>query len=568
MKHRSPRSVSGAVSGGRAALFRASLALILVVASQAGGRPATASTSELVVQVDALLRSFPGGAGIVVSDPNASQPLYAHDPDEPVIAASLYKLGVLLEAEQRVEAGTLRYTDTVEITSEDITADGSYEVSGTVLTIDEALEAMITVSDNGAALALLHGFTGAAIDKTLTAAGLGAFHVAVDDSEDNVVTPRAIAQYFTLLAKRALVSPAASDRMLARLERQRINDRLPAQLPSNVVVAHKTGNLVGATHDAGIIYTKFGPRVVVGMTWDAGEDDARQLLASLGSLVYAAVLEPPANARFQTPKAIAAYETGSAQAVSIPVTNAGSAPWTAAGAGSIGLIWELRDSQKALVDRSRAPLALPPLAPRASAPVTISFGTPSTAGSYTMTIGLVDANGTALAALGAATASFRFTAHPPYLIGSRVQLPRLLHRNEASLLIVQYSSLPSAAGAPHTYALFWDAIDPATRRTVASGTSPLGTVADGGSGTFFAPFNAPALRGTYRLELEVREGARAVSPAETLQVELTRARTYPDDRPSVVVPAPGPTKTPRSSGSSRPLPPGSPPGRAPSPSPR
>ena len=429
------RSVSGPA---------ALLVALLVVAPLVAPRPVSASTSELIVQVDALVRSFPGGAGIVVSDPNAAQPLYTHDPDEPVITASLYKLGVLLEAEHRVDAETLRYTDTIEITAEDVTADGSYEIAGTVLTIDEALEAMITVSDNGAALALWHAFTGAAIDKTLTAAGLGAFHVALDDSEDNVATPRVIAQYFTLLAKHQLVSAAASDRMLVRLERQRINDRLPAQLPANVVVAHKTGNLGGVTHDAGIIYAAFGPRVVVGMTWGAGEDDAKQLLASLGSLVYAAVLEPPANARFQAPKGGLAYETGTAQSVSIPVTNAGSTPWTAGGAGAIRLIWELRDPQHTLVDRSRPPVALPALAPNATAPVALTFVAPPAAGSYTMTVGLVDSSGIALAALGAATATFAFTVHAPYLVAAQVQLPRLLHRSEASLLIIQYSSLPAA----------------------------------------------------------------------------------------------------------------------------
>ena len=524
-------------------------ALLIVVTLLSGGRPAAASTNELVVQVDALVKSFRGGAGIVVSDPNAAQPLYAHDADEPVITASLYKLGVLMEAEARVEAGALRYTDTIEITPADITEDGSYELSGTVLTIDEALEVMITVSDNGAALALWHRFTGAAIDRTLTAAGLGAFHVAFDDSEDNVATPRVIAQYFTLLARRQLVSPAASDRMLARLERQRINDRLPAQLPSNVVVAHKTGNLAGVTHDAGIIYTTFGPRVVVGMTWDAGGDDATHLLASLGSLVYAAVLEPPANARFQTPKVVTAYETASAQSVSISVTNAGSAAWTASGPGSIGLIWELRNTQKALVDRSPAPLVLPALAPNSTAPVAIRFVVPSAPGSYTITVGLVDAGGTALAALGAATATFAFTVHAPYLVGAQLQLPRLLHRSEASLLILQYSSLPAAADAPHTYALFWTAGDRSTGRVVASGAVALGTVPHGGSGTFFAAFVAPALRGPYRLQLEVREGNRTASVAQTLLVEIATARTYPDDPAGAIrVPA-GPGANPSRSGS-------------------
>ena len=527
------------------------LVAILLVASPLGtASPASAAptgtttASELIVQIDALVRAFPGGAGIIVSDPSAAQPLYLHDADEPVITASLYKLGALLEAERRVEAGTLRYDDTIEITAEDITSDGSYELAGTVLTIDQALEVMITVSDNGAALALRRGLTGTAIDRTLTAAGLGAFHVALDDSEDNVATPRVIAQYFTLLARRQLVSPAASDRMLARLERQRINDRLPAQLPSGVVVAHKTGNLAGVTHDAGIIFTAFGPRVVVGMTWDAGEDVAKQLLASLGSLVYAAVLEPPANAHFGIPRGTLTYDTGTAESVSIHVTNAGSRPWPVSGAAAIRLIWEVRDAQRALVDASRVPLSLPALTPTATAPVRVTFIAPSAAGNYTMTVGLVDSAGTALAALGAATATFAFSTHAPYLLASQAQLPRLLHRSEASLLIVQYSSLVAAGVTPHTYTLVWRALDPATSRVVASGTSALGTVPGGGSGTFFAPFHAPALRGTYRLQLEVREGTSAVSRMQTLPIDIGRSRTYPDDRAGTVVRASGATPAP------------------------
>ena len=162
----------------------------------------------------------------------------------------------------------------------------------------------------------------------------------------------------------------------------------------------------------------------------------------------------------------------------------------------------------------------------------------------------MDSSGTALAARGAATATFAFTTHAPYLLASQAQLPRLLHRSEASLLIVQYSSLVAAGVTPHTYTLFWRAIDPATSRAVASGTSALGTVPGGGSGTFFAPFHAPALRGTYRLQLEVREGTGAVSRMQTLPVDIGRSRTYPDDRAGLVVRAPGATAAPRAPQSS------------------
>src|SRR2546428_11831151 len=197
---------------------------VALVANPLAARPAAASTSELVQQLDGLVRGFPGGAGIWVSDPRLGSPLFTHAPAEQVIAASLYKLGVLAEAERRVDTGELHYADTITIEPDDITADGSFEYAGTELTLDEALEAMITVSDNGAALALWHILGGAHIDATLEKAGISNFHVAFDDTEDNWATPHAIGTFFMLLAKRQLISPAASDRMLARLERQQIND--------------------------------------------------------------------------------------------------------------------------------------------------------------------------------------------------------------------------------------------------------------------------------------------------------------------------------------------------------
>src|SRR5881397_1214774 len=167
-------------------------AVLLVVAVVLTGL-AAASTAELVRHLDQLVSSFPGGAGLWIADPNAAKPLYSHDADEPVITASLYKLAVLAEAERRVDAGQLHYSDIITIENEDITEDGSFEVAGTELTFDQALEAMITVADN--------------INATLRNVGINDFHVFVAWGEDNnVATPRAIGTLLTLLAKRQLIS--------------------------------------------------------------------------------------------------------------------------------------------------------------------------------------------------------------------------------------------------------------------------------------------------------------------------------------------------------------------------
>ncbi len=528
--------------------------------------PAAASTADLVIQVDGLVKAFPGDTGVYVADPLVPQPLYTHDADVSFIAASIYKLGILVHVESLVEAGALKYSDTIEIQPDDITDDGSYEVAGTVMTVDEALEAMITVSDNGTALELWRSLGPDKINATLQKLGLGEFHIASDDNDDNTVTARVVGQFFTLLAQRKLVSPAASDRMLARLERNQINDRLPAELPNGTIVAHKTGNLGFATHDAGIIYTPSGARIVVGLTANTDEEEAVHFLGGLGALVYSAVLEPPANARYRLPVTAPAYDAGSAQTLPIQVTNTGTKAWAASGPGSVGLIWQIKDPGQKVVASASAPIALPPLAPAATAPVTLAFTAPAVVGDYTFTVGIADANGVALASAGSATGSFTFHVHVAYLVTSVARVPLLVHRSEPSLLIVQYSNLPGAGTDPHTYTLFWRAIDPATNKSVASGSAALGTSGAVGNGTFFSVFDAPALRGTYKIAIELREAGKTVSETQTLTVEIAGPRTYPDDRDSAAQPAPRTTPAPRPSGATpRPSPSNTPRGRTPAP---
>lgn len=533
---------------GTAVLLASALAALAVLGVSPGA-PVAAGTAELVQHLDQLVGTFPGGAGLWIADPSLSTPLYSHDADEPIITASLYKLAVMAEAERRVDAGELHYSDIITIEDEDITEDGSFELAGTELTLDEALEAMITISDNGAALALWHVLGPENINATLLRAGVKDFHVFLNWDEDNMATPRAVGTLLTLLAKRQLISAAASDRMLARLERQQINDRLPAGLPEGVVVAHKTGNLPGLTHDAGIIFTPSGPRVVVAMTWDAFDADAYAFIANVGSIVYSALLEPPANARYDVPRTVTSVDTGSSPRITVPITNAGSVTWSVSGPGAVRLIWEMRDSKDALVATSPTPIALPALAPGRTANIGVVLAVPQAPGDYKVTLGLVDANGNGLAKLGAATASFQVRAHQAYIVSATTAVPTILHRGEASLLVTKYTALPTAGTAPHTLVLSWRLVDTKTSRSVASGTIPLGTLQSGATGTFFAPFVAPAVLGAYRLAYDVRERNVAVSETVTTNVTIVGARTFPDDEggrtPPVIAPRVTPSPTPR-----------------------
>lgn len=252
-------------------------------ASQAAA-PALIVTPEGADRIDALLAHRDGRAAVVVAGGRSGEILYAVEPDEPVFAASLYKLGVLLEAERRIDAGTLGSSDLITVTAADQSESGSFTAAGSVLTVDEALERTIVLSDNAAALALIRRLGVSTIQATLDRERIYLRFTA----DGALTTARGIATFFGELVRGSLVSRDASARMLARLSRQRTVDRLPAALPAGAVIAHKTGNLGFATHDAGIVAGPGGaPIVLVVLTWDSAEQDAIDLIKEIAVLAYA-----------------------------------------------------------------------------------------------------------------------------------------------------------------------------------------------------------------------------------------------------------------------------------------
>lgn len=294
--------------------------------------PTDDAGADFVKELSALAGPLGGTTGVWVASVASTVPWFTLEPDRPVIAASLYKLAVLLEVERRVDAGELTYKDPLEITDADVGPDGSNEYPGTVLSVDEALEQMITYSDNGAALAFVRTLGSDRINATLAKLGFSGLHVARDADDDHTVTPRALGSLFAALAQRRLLSPAASDRMVARLRRQTINDRLPVLLPPGTAVAHKTGDLIGFTHDAGIVFAGSQPVIVVVLTEGAAAEDARAFIAAVAArahargLLLAAAPAPP-------PISLEAVEAAVVDAVSDA-----SWPVAAAAAGAVVLL--------------------------------------------------------------------------------------------------------------------------------------------------------------------------------------------------------------------------------------
>jgi cell division protein YceG involved in septum cleavage len=247
------------------------------------GLEAPKASSELQRFVDRL--APPGGhVGLVVKHLVTGETASVNA-DDFFTSASLYKLAVMLSAFEARERGRLDFTDRLPISERTSELD-TPEVRGRLgraPSIARAIREMIVVSSNAAGVTLLRKLGPDDVDRSLRRYGMRDTSVS---SVRMVTTPRDVARLLELVATGRAVSKGASAEMVRILLRQEIRNRLPRHLPRNARLAHKTGDLERLSHDAGILYLRGGPVVIVAMTEEANRAQAKEAIGLLGRFVY------------------------------------------------------------------------------------------------------------------------------------------------------------------------------------------------------------------------------------------------------------------------------------------
>ncbi|MBS0578648.1 MAG: serine hydrolase [Proteobacteria bacterium] len=221
------------------------------------------------------------------------------------------KLAVLIELYRQVRAGAVRLDEPLTLKNEfHSMVDGSvytldpaddsetdlYRALGETRTLAELSELMITVSSNLATNLLMGRLGVDNIRAEVRALGADGMNVRrpLEDSKafekglNNTTTARALLVLLEALAEGHAVDPDASRQMIAILERQTVNERIPAGLPPGITVAHKTGEITKIRHDAAIVYAP-RPFVLVVLTRGlADEKAADALIAGIARRLYAA----------------------------------------------------------------------------------------------------------------------------------------------------------------------------------------------------------------------------------------------------------------------------------------
>lgn len=195
------------------------------------------------------------------------------DGDREFYAASTFKLAVLYEAERQASLGLLNLDGEVFFSEDDVNEDlgtiGEVPVEddGGVV-IRNALRAMITVSDNSSAVALLHLLGGGTIDGTLRGLGLTTTSV---NTTDLPTTANDMAILMEAIVSGRGVSAKARAEMRALLLDQQSRSGIPGGLPRGVQVGNKTGTWEGATHDIAFVDAPSGAYVIAILSdqgWD------------------------------------------------------------------------------------------------------------------------------------------------------------------------------------------------------------------------------------------------------------------------------------------------------------
>ena len=264
---------------------------------------------------DALLermRETGAGFGIAYRDLETGDELLLH-PDSTFHAASMMKVPVMVRLYRMAETGQLDLDGPVTVRNEFTSIyDGSpyslapsddsdstlYARIGSSATPRELIELMIERSSNLATNLLIDLADPDSIAAMLDGFGAGGMKVlrgvedipAYRNGLNNTTTARGLLELFSAIGRGEAAGPGATREMMDILLGQEFNDAIPAGLPADIQVAHKTGWITAVDHDGGIVIPPEGSRYVLVVLTSGVEDESvtRRAAADVSRLVWEA----------------------------------------------------------------------------------------------------------------------------------------------------------------------------------------------------------------------------------------------------------------------------------------
>ncbi|AEV96587.1 serine hydrolase [Niastella koreensis] len=272
--------------------------------------------NKLKDQINSRLAEQPGNFAVAFKDLSTGDSLLINEQDF-FHAASTMKTPVMIEVYKQAAARRFSLNDSVVLKNEfksivdsslfslnpkDDSDTALYQHLGEKMPLYNLVYDMIIRSSNLATNTVIQMVN--ARNVTLTMRQLGANKIqvlrGVEDSKafdrglNNVTTANDLMVIYEKMAKGEIVDSASSQAMIKILLDQEFNEIIPARLPKDVKVAHKTGNITHVLHDSGIVFLPNGKKYVLVILSKnlQNEANAKKAMAEVSEMIYRYVTTP------------------------------------------------------------------------------------------------------------------------------------------------------------------------------------------------------------------------------------------------------------------------------------
>jgi len=244
------------------------------------------TTVDLKIDIQEKLQELEGDFAVAFKNIDDSTQTVLIKEREMFHAASTMKTPVMIELFKQAASGRFSLDDSVLVKNEfrsivdssfykmDISEDSEgklYKKIGQKRTIRRLINDMITMSSNLATNILIEKVGAQNVTQTMRNYGADSIKVlrGVEDIKayerglSNRTTALDESIIYERLGQGKAVNEKASKEMIAILKKQQFNKMIPARLPDNVEVAHKTGWITGVHHDSGLVILPDGQKYVL-----------------------------------------------------------------------------------------------------------------------------------------------------------------------------------------------------------------------------------------------------------------------------------------------------------------
>jgi beta-lactamase class A len=268
-------------------------------------------TSEnLKTTIETKLKSVEGEFAVAFKDLQTGQTLFINERTN-FHAASTMKTPVMIEVFKQAKAGKFKLSDSIVVKNEfksivdgssfsldisDDSGDGMYKKIGQKMTIYDLTYQMIIVSSNLATNILIDLVDAKNANATMRKLGATDIQVlrgvedqkAFDKGFNNSVTAYDLMIIFEKIAQNRVINKKSCEGMKKILFDQKFNEIIPANLPKDVRVAHKTGSITGVQHDSGIVYLPDGRKYILVLLSKKlkNADAGVKVLAEVSEMIY------------------------------------------------------------------------------------------------------------------------------------------------------------------------------------------------------------------------------------------------------------------------------------------